>query len=335
MRKEDFENIEKIQEKRELSKEAKDTIKGRAVANGAIGIAICILIYTFKIASNLLVKEAATLIYNVYSIEILVFALILLEIAYKKDSGKWAASGMEMLVLAVFMLFSPYIYLKFNNKIMYPIIAVVAIYYIAKVIVIYFMEKKQYLDGISDIQDIIKKESQDDKAKEEKTKILEEMEQKRIEAESNKNIEEPIEVVEKPKRKTTKTKTSEPKGKSTKSSTTRKKAETKTTAKKEKTETKKTATKKKTTIKAEKEEKDASKKTTRKTTKTTAKVEKEEKPKTTKSKTTSKPKTTTTKPKSTAKKEKEAVENVVEVIEKPAPKKRGRPRKNLETKKES
>ena len=196
MKKIELENIEKIKEKRELSKEAKDKIIGRVVANSAIGIAICILIYTFKIASNLLVKEAATFVYNVYSIEILVFALILLEIAYKKDSGKWAASGMEMLVLAVFMLFSPYIYLKFNNKIMYPIIATVAIYYIAKVIAIYFMEKKQYLNDISDIQDIIKKESQDDKAQEEKTKILEEMEQKRIEAEKNKVDKEQLEVEE-------------------------------------------------------------------------------------------------------------------------------------------
>lgn len=335
MKKIELENIEKIKEKRELSKEAKDKIIGRVVANSAIGIAICILIYTFKIASNLLVKEAATFVYNVYSIEILVFALILLEIAYKKDSGKWAASGMEMLVLAVFMLFSPYIYLKFNNKIMYPIIATVAIYYIAKVIAIYFMEKKQYLNDISDIQEIIKKESQDDKAQEEKTKILEEMEQKRLEAEREKIIEETIEVKEKPKRKTTKTKKSEAKGTSKKTSTTKKKTETKTTAKKEKAETKKTTTKKKTTTNAEKEEKDVPKKTTRKTTKTTDKVEKEEKPKTTRSKTTSKPKTTTTKPKNTSKKEKETAENVVEVVETPAPKKRGRPRKNPETKKES
>lgn len=332
MKKIELENIEKIKEKRELSKEAKDKIIGRVVANSAIGIAICILIYTFKIASNLLVKEAATLVYNVYSIEILVFALILLEIAYKKDSGKWAASGMEMLVLAVFMLFSPYIYLKFNRKIMYPIIATVAIYYIAKVITIYFMEKKQYLNDISDIQEIIKKESQDDKAQEEKTRILEEMEQKRLEAEREKIIEEKIEVQEKPKRKTTKTKKSEAKGTSKKTSTTKKKTETKTTAKKEKAETKKNTTKKKTTTKAEKEEKDVPKKTTRKTT---DKVEKEEKPKTTRSKTTSKPKTTTTKPKNTPKKEKETAENVVEVVETPAPKKRGRPRKNPETKKES
>lgn len=334
MKKEDFENMEKIQEKREFSKEIKDKIMGRAVANGAIGIAICILIYTLKIASNLLVKEAATLIYNVYSIEIIVFALILLEIAYKKDSGKWAASGMEMLALSVFMLFSPYIYLKFNSKIMYPIIATVAIYYIAKVVVIYSMEKKQYLNDISDIQDIIKKESQDDKAQEEKTKILEEMEQKRIEAEKRKVVKETIEAEEKTKRKTTKTKTSTPKEKATKTSTARKNATTKTTDKKEKTEMKKTTTKKKTTAKVEKEDKNTTKKTTRKTTKTTDKVEKEEKPKTTRSKTTSKPKNTT-KPKNTAKKEKEIVENVVEVVGNPAPKKRGRPRKNPETKKES
>lgn len=311
MKKEDFENIKKIKEKRELSKETKDKIIGRTVANGAICIAICILIYTFEIASNLLIKEVATLIYNVYSIEVLVFALILLEIAYKKDSGKWAACGMEMFALAVFMLFSPYIFLRFNSKIMYPIILIIAFYYIGKIIAIYIMEKKQYLNEISDIQEIIKKESEDNKAQEEKIKILEEMEQKRIEAENNKNIEKPIEIAEKPKNKTTKPKASGTKG--TKTSTTRKKTATQTE-------------KKKTTTKVEKKEKDIPKKTTRKTT---AKAEKEEKPKTTKSKTTSKPKTTT-KQNSTGKKK--TLENVVE---KPAPKKRGRPRKNPETKKES
>ena len=319
MEKEDLENIEKIQEKRELSKEAKDIIIGRAVANGAIGIAICILIFTFKLAANLLVKETAILVYNVYSIEILVLSLVLLEIAYKKDSGKWATSGMEMLVLAVFMLFSPYIFLRFNSKIMYPIILIIALYYIGKIIAIYITERQKYIDGISDIQDIIKRESQDDKAQEEKAKILEEKKQQKLEAEKKKTLKE--KVVEQPKLQTkiTKQKDNETKNadKKIKETATQKRK----TTKKETTTRRKTATKVKT-----EETKVAPKKTTRKTT---AKAEKEEKPKTTKSKTTSKPKTTT-KQNSTV--EKKTLENVVE---KPAPKKRGRPRKNPETKKES
>lgn len=326
MEKEDLENIEKIQEKRELSKEAKDIIIGRAVANGAIGIAICILIFTFKLAANLLVKETAILVYNVYSIEILVLSLVLLEIAYKKDSGKWATSGMEMLVLAVFMLFSPYIFLRFNSKIMYPIILIIALYYIGKIIAIYITERQKYIDGISDIQDIIKRESQDDKAQEEKAKILEEKKQQKLEAEKKKTLKE--KVVEQPKLQTkiTKQKDNETKNadKKIKETATQKRK----TTKKENIEPKKeTTTRRKTATKVKTEEtKVAPKKTTRKTT---AKAEKEEKPKTTKSKTTSKPKTTT-KQNSTV--EKKTLENVVE---KPAPKKRGRPRKNPETKKES
>ena len=107
-----------------------------------------------KMASNLLDKSVATFIYNAYSIEILIFSIIVLEVAYHKDSGKWAISGIEMLILAILMLFAPYIFFRFTNKIIYAIIAFITVYYICKIIIIYCKEKKQYLLNISDIQEI-------------------------------------------------------------------------------------------------------------------------------------------------------------------------------------
>lgn len=182
MKKNALNNIEKIKEKRTLSKKVKDSIIARIVANWAICIAVIILLMALKMASNLLDKSVATFIYNAYSIEILIFSIIVLEVAYHKDSGKWAISGIEMLILAILMLFAPYIFFRFTNKIIYAIIAFITVYYICKIIIIYCKEKKQYLLNISDIQEIIKKESQDDKAEKEKMRILEEMTQQKVKA---------------------------------------------------------------------------------------------------------------------------------------------------------
>lgn len=178
MNKNILKKMEKIEEKRKLPDEVKKKIKDRAISNWAICISAIILVLTFKISANFLPKQATDLIYNVCAIAILVFSLIVLEIAYKKDSGKWAICGIEILVLAVFTLFSPYIFYRANTIFIYIFIIITTIYYIAKIIKIYFSEKKQYLFEISDITNIIKKESQDEVAKKEQEKILKRMEKK-------------------------------------------------------------------------------------------------------------------------------------------------------------
>ena len=171
-------NIEKIQEKRKLSVDTKKKIKDRAISNWAICISAIILILAFTVTANLITKQIAILIYNICAMGILVFSLIVLEIAYKKDSGKWAICGIEILILSVFALFSPYIFYRTNKLIVYIFITIVTIYYIAKIIKIYFSEKKKYLTEISDITNIVKKESQDEIAKREQEELLKKMEKK-------------------------------------------------------------------------------------------------------------------------------------------------------------
>ena len=158
-------NLEKIQEKRKLSVDTKKKIKDRAISNWAICISAIILILAFTVTANLITKQISILIYNICAMGILVFSLIVLEIAYKKDSGKWAICGIEILILSVFALFLPYIFYRTNKLIVYIFITIVTIYYIAKIIKIYFSEKKKYLTEISDITNIVKKESQDEIAK--------------------------------------------------------------------------------------------------------------------------------------------------------------------------
>lgn len=245
MKKNALNNIEKIKEKRTISKEVKDSIIARIVANWAICIAINILLMALKMASNLLDKSVATFIYNAYSIEILIFSIIVLEVAYHKDSGKWAISGIEMLILAILMLFAPYIFFRFTNKIIYAIIVFITVYYICKIIIIYCKEKKQYLLNISDIQEIIKKESQDDKAEKEKMRILEEMTQQKVKAtEKTTATKKSAKIEQKPrttKKSINKEATRKPKAK--------RKTATKNTKPKKETTTQKTELKKKTVSK--------------------------------------------------------------------------------------
>lgn len=162
--------IEKIKQTRELPEENKKRIIKSIVANSIICTAILVLILAFEVAASFLPKLAAKKMYQIYSIEFLIFALILLEVAYKKDSTKWAASGLEILSLAVFTLFSPYIFLGSKTKAIYIAMIFVTLYYILKIIRIYCIEKRRYLLAVSDIPEIIKKESQDEMAQEFKKK---------------------------------------------------------------------------------------------------------------------------------------------------------------------
>ncbi len=278
LKKDDLKNIEKLKEKRYLSKEEKSKITARVVANWAICISIAILIMTFVIASELLEKRAAIFVYNVYSMVFLICSIVTLEVAYKKDSSSWAISGLEILFLAIFTLFAPYIFFRLDKKYIYLIIMLVTIYYIAKIIKITLSERKKYLLKISDISDIIKKESQDELAKDFQIEREEKIKKKEVKANKQTDNKEPkTEDVDKTaKRKTTTRK---------KSSTTKKTTTAKGVAKKASTEN----------------EKDKEKKSnTESKTKKVAKTSVESKTKTTTKKTTSQAKPKTQTKKSTA-----------------------------------
>lgn len=185
MKKNILKDIENIKEKRKLSKEAEKQIMSKVIANWAIGTSMVILVMIFVIAAKFLSQTSAILIYNIYSVVLLIFTLIIFEMAYKKDNGNLAISGIEILFVSIFTLFSPYIFFKFSYGAIYGVMTVFAVYYIAKIINIYCSKKKKYLLEISDITDIIKKESKDELAKEFENKRQEEKEA-RLKKEANK-----------------------------------------------------------------------------------------------------------------------------------------------------
>ena len=132
-------------------------IKNELIAYWAIGISFIILIMIFQIATSALPKNIAIKIYNVCSIELLIFTIVVFEVAYKKDNGKLALCGVETLVISIYTLFAPYVFYVFSDIVKYIQIAVIDVYYIIKIIATYCLEKKKYLLEKSDITEIIKK----------------------------------------------------------------------------------------------------------------------------------------------------------------------------------
>lgn len=88
-------------------------------------------------------------------------AIILFEIAYRKKDGQICVFGIESLVVAVFTLFLPYIIFELNEtQRKYYLMAsiYIATYYILKSIYISTRTKAKYMNTISDVKEIVKKE---------------------------------------------------------------------------------------------------------------------------------------------------------------------------------
>lgn len=98
---------------------------------------------------------------QVTTMVLLAIALIVFEIAYKKDSGLLALNGIEALVLACHALAIPYVLQVFKWQLTWYVTIsgyVFAIYFVFKSIVIYTSGRKKYLHSFSDIADIVKEE---------------------------------------------------------------------------------------------------------------------------------------------------------------------------------
>lgn len=96
---------------------------------------------------------------KIFSITALLSTLLLIEFAYKKDSGKLAINSVEAIIISLFMLFIIYIYTYYIYA--FPLIVlfaalVLGLYYSIKGIIIIFKEKNKYKKSSNDISDIIK-----------------------------------------------------------------------------------------------------------------------------------------------------------------------------------
>ena len=233
----------------------------------------------------------------------LFIAIVIFEIAYRKDDDDLAIQGIEVLVLSAYTLTSQHITKKYNfNFKNYSLVAsyFFAIYFIVKCIVIYTKGRKEMAEDYSDIKEIVKKDEPIKKEATKKQKVNSEDEKtkkvRKTKKENTKKNEEKAEVKKQPvKRKTTRKKVekaeekpenTEIKKEPVKKRTTRKKVE-KAEEKPENTEIKKEPAKKRTTRKkvekaeekpenTEIKKEPAKKRTTRKKIETTKNDKKEQ-----------------------------------------------------------
>ena len=123
-------------------------------------IAVVIMIY-FIIINTLYYKLDKSLLLNILkalSIVILLFGLIILEIAYRKEKGNLGINAIEIIILAGHTLSIAHIVqlkkFEFANYILVSSY-MFSIYFIFKSIIIYTKEKRDYLKSLSDIREIV------------------------------------------------------------------------------------------------------------------------------------------------------------------------------------
>lgn len=125
-------------------------------------IAIAVVIMTYFIGINSMYykfeKNNLLLILKVFSILILLLGIIILEIAYRKDNGKLGFNAIEVIVLAGHTLSIAHIVelqkFKFANYILTSSY-IFSLYYLFKAIFTYTKEKRDYLNSLSDIKEIV------------------------------------------------------------------------------------------------------------------------------------------------------------------------------------
>lgn len=146
--------------KEEIAKSYKDIFINIIYAN-AIVIYFILLIIARKLA-------IPTIFFNIIkacSIILILLTVGIFEIAYKKDSGKYAVKGIEFMFLSISTLITLKVFLHYNNKLisfMTSIALLFAIYYVGKSIVIYIKQKKEAKKYKNDIRKIANKKQREE-----------------------------------------------------------------------------------------------------------------------------------------------------------------------------
>ena len=158
------ESVEKIGEQvaktKQIPKEEQAKINQKVFENIVIADVFMLFLYFISLGSLNIESVTFTTDLKVFSIGILLFAIILFEISFKKENGNLAIHGIECLVLAIFTLFSISMYTLYLNNFHLVVASfsfLFAIYFVGKSIYLYWKMKKAYKEGLSDIGEIIKK----------------------------------------------------------------------------------------------------------------------------------------------------------------------------------
>lgn len=154
--------VEEITEKRKIKGEVKEKIFKNILYNFLLSIGIICYICGFICVYVYCSDNIYDIVSKVLSMFSIIITVIVFEFAYKKDSGKFAINGIELLVASIVVLYMPKMFInldKFYSQIFLLTPLYCAIYFVAKGIIIYKKEEKIYQNSLSDVKEILKEET--------------------------------------------------------------------------------------------------------------------------------------------------------------------------------
>lgn len=151
---------QELEKKHKLPEGAQENMNRKMQIN--ILVAITVMLYFYFLNVGITNIEQYSFLTNLkgFSMLILTGTIILFELAYKKDDGRYAIFGIESLFLAIMTLFFTYVVVFLSDK--FKMILVVcsllyAIYYTIKSLIIYIKTKREFSKNKSDVKYIVKK----------------------------------------------------------------------------------------------------------------------------------------------------------------------------------
>lgn len=157
---EHIEKVEELETKKELPESEEEKINKKVFENLVIADVVMLFLYFIALGALNIETNAYLTDLRVFSVALITFTIILFEYSYRKENGNICIHGIECLALAIVTLLSIYLYTLYFKRfhmIIASVSLVFAVYYVGKSIIIYRKMKKQYINSLNDINEIIKK----------------------------------------------------------------------------------------------------------------------------------------------------------------------------------
>lgn len=152
---------DKQENKKKIPKEISQEILKKIFRNLLKAIGIMFYFIILNLAYSTMKQERLVGDIKVFAGAFLVVGMLFLEKAYKQDDGSTAISGIEFLFLSLHSLSIMHVITLFKYDFRFYLLTssyLISIYYVLKAIILYTKGRKDYLNSLSDISEIVKKE---------------------------------------------------------------------------------------------------------------------------------------------------------------------------------
>ena len=139
-----------------------DIINSKVFMNVLMAIFIMCFYIFLNWRYSVIEEKEMELNLKVFSMIGMIIGIIIIEIAYRKDKFETSFFGLEFILLAGHVLSLMHVITFYNFNFQYYVLTssyFFAIYFVLKSMFIYTIENRKYLKSLSDISDIVKKDS--------------------------------------------------------------------------------------------------------------------------------------------------------------------------------